>query len=1012
MKEFEKADISGQNELTTSLNSHKLESGKDIFMAEPGQGELSSSDQKEQEADKRTNKRIISPQTRRLLDSLNIPGENASVDEKRTYDMAVKAIMEKSGVPLMAGGETPPARDNPEQENKPSGQNSGSSERGIATGTGHKFEELPQSEQDKIRRAFTEQFGEGMPDEMVKKFYELAGAGASRERRVIGVPNNLEDLAELIMKTSDPTIWGREGEKPLINENGSVNTKNFLDWFRNNMFRVHNFNPTSPVNFFNDLGMSVRNDQWGSTISFYEIVFQESLFLDKKNVDGKEQTVVNPDYQALRSQLLQEAFLFMLMRNGDLDYVLNRPLADQMLGKLAENFVANPLTRSNFMEFIFTLPSMQKSSFKELSAEAGKEIRTKQETNFYMGDAIRTALTAYINIFDYESLKKVLGPDSPLFKLKYEKWDTESGTRKIEDGKKAFSEISQDIKLEQKEKDPEKRKAKERKNAWFYTEEDARKYNVKAGDIKLYEIDGKGKAGKVDPKNGSPHPDYINYLNIFLSAMPDQNQQKEVRERMVLSIMKKTGISYREAQLAEAWAYSMTHMTGIAAVNDTQAVGFDVWTKLTRFREYRKRQKAESRNASYGSKYNLEGLKRLALPFIEGARDTKGRTIREVIQGGQTTINLDKTFKNREDYKKDANGYIILHQNGRDVTSHFKARNYDIRMVAGKDSNEKEKQLVFLDDNGNIVDIGNARPEEGTIEADHVEFNENVMRQFTPNHLREAHGVYEFIMKQVEMDFPSMVEGYDARGNPILNHEKVEEVKTKIEHFVRYSLSTWPEIDYGAKFKMFESKEYRNEKGRLEDSEGHELDEEWYILDRFGRRTDERSNPRSVPVIKEQTILESMFGADALRFVQYEIEKRGLANAKGDQSKLVKIKEVGFGDKEQDFDLDISSTKNEHFRIAVWKGVFDYMIAAEIASHRDRGSGRRYYNYDDIKKAADALRDGEFVTPDQIKKIRELTRSRARWTYGEELGYIFAQAGFESFWNILKVMFKDAMKDI
>lgn len=825
-------------------------------------------------------------------------------------------------------------------------------------------------------------------------------------RGQIGVPNSLEDLSELIMKSSAPE-WGRDGKKALIYKDKEgrdrVNVVNFLDWSRSNMLRVHNANPTSPINFFSDIGTSVRNDVWGSQISFYEIVFTESMFMDKVVENGKEVTKKNDDYEALKKQLLMEVFLFSVTRNPDITYFANRGQGEQMLKALGEAFAINPLTRGDFFEFIFTMPSMHKKSLKDMHVKEGNEMQAKQESNFYMGDAAREALAAYMNIFDYQQLIKIFGEDAPLFRMEYENWDAETGERKKD---KTTGRFAADKTIVPDVHDPESRK-----RDWFNED----------GSVKRYAVDKKGRyifkrvnglvVYQEDP-NGSPHPEYMAFINPFLSPTPDQRQQTEARERIILSIMKKNGISYREAQIAELWAFSMTHTHGVAAEMDTDAVAFDWWTRLVRSKEYRKRQKADRRGAPYGGNHNIEGFKRLGLTFFEAARDIEGRSIKSIIQGGTgSDVGIENMpFKDKLDFERDEKGNIVFKQGGQ-VATGILARDYEIydqEITLDNGQKQRKTAIRFLDANGQVVEVGEATPTETIIKAESVRFKADLQKQFLPNHMHTAAGVYEFIMKQVGLNLPELVTGYDTRGNPIIDQEKLLEIKAKIEHDIRYSLSTWPEINFSEKDLRAERLDVRNSKGKLvarkrgPNDEELELDEEWYILDKNGKRTQERNEPETYLRSRETTILESMFGTDALEHIQFEIERHGLATgtevivAEDERGKRVAV--------------DISEAKkSDAFRIAVWQGAFDYLIAAEIDAHRDRNSGLRYYDSTDIKKASDAMIVGELATPDRVSNIRKESNTRARRVYSQDIAYAFATGGVVGAWKIFQIMLKDIL---
>ena len=472
---------------------------------------------------------------------------------------------------------------------------------------------------------------------------------ARQEAGDIYVPQSLEELAQLVMNRATPEYRvnrgdGERGEKCLLNEDGTVNTVHFLDWARNNYFLTHLANPTAEVNFFSDIATNVKTEGIGSTISFYEITYTESYFLQAKrdaqgnvirDANGEVTPVENEDYKALREQMLYEVFLLQLQRNPAVTFVLqNRSEREKMLNAVAAANVFNPITRGNFLETILSQPSMKSKSIRDLDPSiVGKELKAKIEGNFAMGDATREALAAYININDYESLVKILGADSPLFKYLYEKYDAWTGKRD-KDGE--MLKTAKDVK-----------DADKRKKQWF--KEDGKTLQLyavvelgrnKGKYIMRKNADNKDEYVPVEehmpPQDGLPHPEFMRYLNIFLTPTPDTRQQDEIRERIRLSIMESNGISYREAQIAELMAYSMAQINGVAARNDSDSVAFDWWTRVTNFLDKRKREKSPTRNAPYGSEFNMEGLKRIGLNFFEAARDIRGRSIRKIIQGGES----------------------------------------------------------------------------------------------------------------------------------------------------------------------------------------------------------------------------------------------------------------------------------------------------------------------------------------------------------------------------------------
>jgi len=752
-------------------------------------------------------------------------------------------------------------------------------------------------ERERMRKLFIDGF---MSKE---KSMEIGGSG---------MPESLEDLAGLIMKR-ESTRWrtkemgGTDESLPLLDKNGKINKENFMQWVRSRMFAVHDFNPTSEVNFFGDEGMGVKTDY--RVISFYEIVFTRSFWLERKIVDGKEVLEKDDDNEALRDQLLTEVFLFGMMRNGDLAYKNNRFSGEKMPQVLGQILSVNPMTRAKFMEFILTMPSMTKKSLGEMFGETGKEMRTKQERNAFMGEAIRRAFAAYMNITDYRQLSQILGEDADLFQESYTEYDPETG---------------KEVRVNHITPNPQPRPGEDRAIDWYE------------------DING-GKRLKV--RDGKAPKDFMTYINFFTNPgpMPDQRRVTEVRERMVLSVMKKTGISYLEAKLAESWAYAMCGFTGIAGRNDTSAIGFDVWTKIGRLEEYRKRQQEEKRSGKYGNPWNM-GIKRLGLTFLEASRDVYGRPFYEIIQGGQGYhIDIDgNPIKNTVSLEKRGKFIVLKDKDGNDVTDQLQFTEY--REVEDPIAHSAVG-IEYKTENGEFVrhDEDEYVPSCVVTDVDKpLRFNTDIQRQFVPNHISTSVAVYDFILNNIQTNFQEMVT-YDSRGNPIVDHEKLDKIKEGIWHDTRYIFSTWGEIDYGAKIVTYE------------------------------KASGESS---------EMTILQSMFENDVLWFIQQEANRR-IAKSGFRVTREVTI--PGTDEKGNDVSLTIPlasekaddpSVVEDDFKAAVCKGVFSYLIAKEIAAHRTIGSGYTRYNLTDMKKIYDLLKFEEVLLPSEITDIQKDTKTK------------------------------------
>ncbi len=434
------------------------------------------------------------------------------------------------------------------------------------------------------------------------------------------LPESFEDLVKVVMRSATED-FKTGGERELIDKEGEIVKENFMAWIRQRMFDLHDFNPTSKVNFFSDINVKIGYSQ----ISFYDMIFTGSYFLqERKEPDGRYSYHKNEDYEAIKQQLIIEAFMFSKSRNDDVEYKAVMGQEKELPKLLAQIYYGNPFTRSDFLHNILTMSSMDKKEVQALRVKAGdvnaaqfeqEKIKTVLKENTSVGDGVRKALLAYYYANDIAMLEKVLGPDSVLFQEQYDEYDSATGKIK---GKK-LGQVNEERKIKEKDK----------------LEKDKTYIKYENGRLAM------------DTKKT-----FVDYMNVFNHASKDEGIVNEVRERIRQSIMQ-SGLSYSEAKYAEAWAFSMTRWTGIGARNDVTAAAFDAWSKPQNLLEYRLKQLAEKRRGVMGNIFNLAGIKRAGLGFFEGVTDTQGRTVLEAIQGGQgEDLKDDNPFKNIKDEEK------------------------------------------------------------------------------------------------------------------------------------------------------------------------------------------------------------------------------------------------------------------------------------------------------------------------------------------------------------------------
>lgn len=781
--------------------------------------------------------------------------------------------------------------------------------------------------------------------------------------RLPDMPLCLEDLAALIMQRAEDE-YKQGGEFELVDETtGKVNLTHFYEWVRHQMWRVHENNPTTETNFFSDEGMGVKTSF--RTINFYEIVFTPSFFHEKKSGARGVQHTENPEYEALRQQIYKEAFLFQMMRNGDFLYRDNKSGEKGMMQALEGIYKTNPVTRADFLEFILSLPSMSKNV--EGESNDGRQINEKKERNFVMGEAIRRALGSYASIWDYDMVKQYLGENSVFFKKDYAKYD-EKGK---DTGQVAQGFIKED---------------------WFDSD----------GNLKPEVRANKKKMRK-----------FMDFMNLFQGPGRDQDELTEIREKMVLAIKEKQGISYSEAKLAEAWAFSLSNFTGIAAMNDLKAIGYEQWTKQGRLRDYRKGQMQERRRAKFGSKYTVKGLKRISLNFFEATRDRNGRAIYEIVQGGQgNTVDIEnnpiRTYK--DDYSKTGDGYIQFEgkdESGKTVTVKSGAKSYEEKDSEFIFKNEAGGVLFKIDANKQVVPVSgdtvftnkdNQRVEATglkPVERPKLRFESDIQRFFVVNHMAMSTEWYDFIINSHEMDFKGMIEGYNFTGKPIINEEKLSKMKDGIRKNIAYALSTWPGTDYTKVIHDWDNQQEVDDKGNL-------------VFDKGG-------DPTMEIVPKDISILESMFGEEVMHFINMEIESS--------RRRVGTIDQITGEDRKVDLsalNIDVHNLGEAHDRLtadqkrelklAIWTGVFTYQIAKEIQGHRDWDSNLKRYGLEDLTDVYNVIRDGEVLYDDEIEETMRDTHTTTRWIWFESFAAGVVGGGFSGLLKALGIFARDLAK--
>lgn len=175
--------------------------------------------------------------------------------------------------------------------------------------------------------------------------------------------------------------------------------------------------------------------------------------------------------------------------------------------------------------------------------------------------------------------------------------------------------------------------------------------------IRFFDYDPKNPPAGFDPKNPEQNADFKRYfgntekmaltianvlhkigrreyvhgklgerpgaeLNYFASTRYNQKSEAIIDHAFQKSLIKIFDLSSVDANYAYLWGKTFLWTTGVAALNDTEAIGFDFWCKLLRFKEWNLRQKEER---SLGTNNMVaDEIRALSMTWWEMMRLSKG----------------------------------------------------------------------------------------------------------------------------------------------------------------------------------------------------------------------------------------------------------------------------------------------------------------------------------------------------------------------------------------------------
>ena len=500
----------------------------------------------------------------------------------------------------------------------------------------------------------------------------------------------------------------------------------------------------------------------------------------------RHESVAVPQYENFKMNLLYESWLFGVSHSNNAEYRAVRGQEEPLFNKIASLYTKNHFTkdRNRFLN-IFSLAKVDKSEFDAVG---------KKEEQGSVGKAIQRGVLAYYHLWELVAENKVKrgrdgkpqkGKDGkPIYDLsqgditKIENnnfYSTlgEDGTKyfyhsivdqlltakgKIElDFKEALGALASDLTRGESEKDLTDlelvfKHKRDKFDAFMTTQLD-----MKPEDIAKYESSPRDFATVVMDKVWAiKHKD----LNIFDDVNKEQRIISLVNHAVSSAIGRKEGLGVQDTEYAGEWAYTMRDWTGIAARNDTSGIGFDAWSKLINFQDYRGRQ-GRGRSGA-GNMYNFPGFKRLGATLLDGLlvridgderKDENKKSLISVLEESNRNNTRLKTF--------DFDGEAMRQFSANHINNAFKVFQFILEKME-----TKMNSIVSIDRAGRPV------------------FNHEAALQIMDGLWHDLR--YAFDQPRFNFD-TTVIEGwenrtvYDAKGKPVFDDEGklvMERVKT------------------------------------------------------------------------------------------------------------------------------------------------------------------------------------------------------------------------------------------
>ncbi len=416
------------------------------------------------------------------------------------------------------------------------------------------------------------------------------------------------------------------------------------------------------------------------------------------------------------------------------------------------------------------------------------------------------------------------------------------------------------------------------------------------------------------------------HLNIFKYKNERTDNSEIIRKAVNDAVSIPMGLNEIDREYAGNWSYSFAYWTGLAARNETQAQGFDAWSKLINFFNYRIR--AFQERGGGGLKANLPGFRRLSLTPWDGMSIQFDRDA-DLNQG-------DGKLEKEEVTYRDGKRKSALHDPYLNMSFANEAERNNFIQEA------KDGEKVKLID---ALRMG-VRGKKGLQDFDFIGVSST---HYASMHLSNASSLFSFLMDQQEVGFDGIATT-DAFGRVTIDYEKAQKIMGGIRKYCHYTYDQ-PGLKWDTVIRMWDRGP--NGKGPLVQREmtlreyffGDEviqLGEDLHMRDHHKKRTTKdpsnRSfNPLTGEVYDEKNVTNTDYARAAFGYIVAKEVHEHLKDF-GDRKKWstdqVRHLEAFFRHWSSDIEIDVPDEKGKMHRVRVtepyftkkeWDAILDFV---------------------------------------------------------------------------------------